>query len=385
MRRWKQNVTHPEILISAGEASSDMYAARLATALTKRTGAHLFGMGGPRMREAGVDLVVDCSEIAVVGIFEVLKRLPNVWRAWRRMEQEAARRSPKLGILLDSPGFNLGMGRRLRKQGIPLVYFISPQVWAWRPGRVKIIKRLVKRMLVIFPFEEEFYSRAGVPVDFVGHPLADTVHATMTRAEFAARHSLDPARPILALLPGSRPSELAYHMPVILEACVRLARDLDPQLVLAAAPGVSQQKLAGWTRPGLKIHTVEGATYDALAAADVAIVSSGTATVEAALLETPMVVIYRVSRLSALVGRRMIRTPFFAMANLIAGRQIVPELIQEGFTAPALESEVRRLLVSDAARQQMKQDLGGVRAKLGSGGAIERAAGIIGGLLENMG
>jgi lipid-A-disaccharide synthase len=362
-----------------------MYAARLATALAKRTGAHLFGMGGPRMREAGVELVVDCSEIAVVGIFEVLKRLPNVWRAWRRMEQEATRRSPKLGILLDSPGFNLGMGRRLRKQSIPLVYFISPQVWAWRPGRVKTIKRMVERVLVIFPFEQEFYRRAGVPVDFVGHPLADTVQATMTRVEFSALHGLDPTRPILALLPGSRPSELAYHMPVILDACVRLAGNLNPQLVLAAAPGMPRQRLAGWTRPGLKIHTVEGATYDAVAAADAAIVSSGTATVEAALLGTPMVVIYRVSWLSGLIGRRMIRTPFFAMANLIAGRQIVPELIQDGLTARALEAEVRRLLASDAARKQMKQELDGVRARLGSGGAIERAAGIIASHLENMG
>jgi lipid-A-disaccharide synthase len=378
-------VTHPEILISAGEASSEMYAARLATALTKRTGAHLFGLGGPRMREAGVELVANCSDISVVGIFEVLQRLPNVWSAWRRIEQEAARHSPKLGILLDSPGFNLGMGRRLRKQGIPLVYFISPQIWAWRPRRVKIIRRLVKRVLVIFPFEEEFYRRAGVPVDFVGHPLVDTVHATMTRAEFSARHGLDAARPILALLPGSRPSELAYHMPVILEACTRLARNLNPQLVLAAAPGLPSQSLSGWTRPGLEIHTVEGATYDALAAADVAIVSSGTATVEAALLGTPMVVIYRVSRLSGLIGRRMIRTPFFAMANLIAGRQVVPELIQDDLTVTALEAEVRRLLESDAARLEMKRELGGVRAKLGSGGAIERAAGIIASLLENMG
>jgi lipid-A-disaccharide synthase len=385
VRNRKQDVTRPEILISAGEASSDMYGAQLATAVTKRTGAHLFGLGGPRMREAGVELVADCSDIAVVGIFEVLKRLPNVWRAWRRMEQEAARHSPKLGILLDSPGFNLGMGRRLRKQGIPLVYFISPQVWAWRPRRVKIIRRLVERVLVIFPFEEEFYRRAGVPVDFVGHPLVDTVHATMTRADFAARHGLDLARPILALLPGSRPSELAYHMPVILEACTQLARDLNPQLVLAAAPGLSRQTLAGWTRPGLKIHTVEGATYDALAAADVAIVSSGTATVEAALLGTPMVVIYRVSRLSGLIGRRMIRTPFFAMVNLIVGRRIVPELIQDDLTAPALEFEVRRLLTSEAARKQMKQELGGVRARLGSGGAIERAAGIIASVLENTG
>jgi lipid-A-disaccharide synthase len=385
VRRWKRDVTYPEVLISAGEASSDMYAARLATALAKRTGAHLFGMGGPRMREAGVELVVDCSEIAVVGIFEVLKRLPNVWRAWRRMEQEATRRSPKLGILLDSPGFNLGMGRRLRKQSIPLVYFISPQVWAWRPGRIKTIKRMVERVLVIFPFEQEFYRRAGVPVDFVGHPLADTVQATMTRVEFSALHGLDPTRPILALLPGSRPSELAYHMPVILDACVRLAGNLNPQLVLAAAPGMPRQRLAGWTRPGLKIHTVEGATYDAVAAADAAIVSSGTATVEAALLGTPMVVIYRVSWLSGLIGRRMIRTPFFAMANLIAGRQIVPELIQDGLTARALEAEVRRLLASDAARKQMKQELDGVRARLGSGGAIERAAGIIASHLENMG
>src|SRR5579864_3960697 len=209
----------PEILISAGEASGDMYAAQLARALQARTGAHLFGMGGPKMREAGVEIIADASEIAVVGITEVLHRLPAVWRAWRRLEREAASRKPALAITVDSPGFNFGLARRLKRHGVRNVYFISPQLWAWRPGRMRWIQRRFERVLVIFPFEEELYRNAGVAVDFVGHPLVDSVRPVMTREQFCARFGLDPRQRILALLPGSRPSEIRRNLPIILESC----------------------------------------------------------------------------------------------------------------------------------------------------------------------
>ncbi|MGH9710124.1 MAG: lipid-A-disaccharide synthase, partial [Candidatus Acidiferrales bacterium] len=217
--------TPPQILISAGEASGDMYAARLTRALHARTGAHLFGMGGPKMREAGVEIVADASEIAVVGITEVLQRLPAVWRAWRKLEREAMRRKPTLAITVDSPGFNFGLARRLKKHGVRNVYFISPQIWAWRPRRMRWIQRRFERVLVIFPFEEAIYRKAGVAVDFVGHPLVDSVHAQMTREQFAARFDLDAKRPIVTLLPGSRPSEIWRSMPIIAEACAQLQRD----------------------------------------------------------------------------------------------------------------------------------------------------------------
>jgi lipid-A-disaccharide synthase len=375
----------PEILISAGEASSDMYAARLATALQARTGARLFGMGGKRMAEAGVELIADYHQVAVVGISEVLHKIPTVVGVQRKIASEAARRRAALAILVDSPGTHLGVARRLKNNGIRVGYFIGPQVWAWRPGRVRVVKRLVERMVVIFPFEEESYREAGVPVDFVGHPLVDVVKASMSRAEFARRFGLDAERPIVTLLPGSRRGEIERHYPLIIEACERLSQDVKGrgpvQFVLAAAPALGTGLFAPYARPGVSVTRVEGATYDALGAADCAIVASGTATVEAALLGTLMVVVYRVSPTSAFVLRRMVRSPFIAMVNLIAKRRVVPELIQDQFTPAAVEQEVRKLLESAAARDEMQAGLAEVRVKLGPGGAIERAADIFAGML----
>ena len=355
-----------------------MYAARLAVALRERTRAQLFGMGGPRMAEAGVELIADYHDVAVVGIAEVVHKIPTVVRVQNRLASEAAKRGATLAILVDSPGTHLGVARRLKKQGIPVGYFIGPQVWAWRAGRVRVVRRLVKRMVVIFPFEEKIYSDAGVPVDFVGHPLVDVVRPTMTREEFAERHGLDATRPIVTLLPGSRRNEIAKIYPVVVEACQRLQQSgrvtAGVQFVHAVAPNLKAELFAPYSRPGLELKRIEGATYDALAAADCAIVASGTATVEAALLGTPMVVVYRVSRITAAILRRMIRTPFIGMVNLIAGRRVVPELIQDAFTPEAVEAEVRGLLESESARAEMKNGLAEVRAKMGPGGAIERAA-----------
>jgi lipid-A-disaccharide synthase len=375
----------PEILISAGEASSDMYAARLATALRARTGVRLFGMGGKRMAEAGVELIADYHQVAVVGISEVLHKIPTVVGVQRKIASEAVRRRAALAILVDSPGTHLGVARRLKNNGIRVGYFIGPQVWAWRPGRVRVVKRLVERMVVIFPFEEAIYREAGVLVNFVGHPLVDVVKASMSRTEFAARHGLDAGRPIVALLPGSRRSEIERHYPLIMEACEQLSRGAQTrgaiQFVLASAPSLETELFAPFARPGVAVTRVEGATYDTLSAADCAIVASGTATVEAALLGTPMVVVYRVSPTSAFVLKRMVRSPFIAMVNLIAGRRVVPELIQDQFTPAAVEQEVRTLLESAAARDEVKAGLAEVRAKLGPGGAIERAADIFAGML----
>ncbi|MGH9691231.1 MAG: lipid-A-disaccharide synthase [Candidatus Acidiferrales bacterium] len=368
----------PAILISAGEASSDMYAARLATALRARTDAHFFGMGGPRMAEAGVELIADYHEVAVVGITEVLHKVRSVVAVQRRLAREAAKRRAALAILVDSPGTHLGVARRLKATGIPVGYFIGPQVWAWRAGRVRVVKRLVKRMVVIFSFEEQIYRDAGVPVDFVGHPLVDVVKPTMTRTEFAMRYGLDASRPIVAILPGSRRNEIAQNYPRVLEACERLTRASEAregvQFVHVVAPNLTGDLSARYGPSRVEIKQVAGAAYDALAAADCAIVASGTATIEAALLGTPMVVIYRVTPVTAAILRRMIRTPFIGMVNLIAGRRVVPELIQDDFTPVAVEAEVRRLLESQAAREDVKAGLAEVRSKLGPGGAIARAA-----------
>jgi lipid-A-disaccharide synthase len=365
-----------QILISAGEASSDMYAARLATALRARVPATFFGMGGPRMAEAGVELVADYHEVAVVGITEVLHKIPTVIGVQNRLAREAAKRRAALAILVDSPGTHLGVARRLKPSNIPVGYFIGPQVWAWRAGRVRVVKRLVRRMVVIFPFEEKIYRDAGVPVDFVGHPLVDTVRPTMTRAQFAAQHGLEASRPTVTILPGSRPNEIAQNYARIVAACERLAQPGNVQFVHAVAHGLSPALLARHAKPSVKIVRVEGATYNALAAADCAIVASGTATVEAALLGTPMVVVYRVAPVTASILRHMVRTPFIGMVNLIGGKLVCPELIQDDFTPTAVEREGRRILESTDARDEMKAGLAQVRAKLGPGGAIERAADI---------
>jgi len=366
-----------QILISAGEASSDMYAARLVTALRERTQARFFGMGGPRMAKAGVELIADYHKVAVVGIAEVLHKIPSVIGVQNRLKREALRRHAALAILVDSPGTHLGVARRMKQIGVKVGYFIGPQVWAWRAGRVRIVKRRVNQMVVIFPFEEKIYRDAGVLVTFVGHPLVDVVKASMTRAEFAALHNLDANKPIVSILPGSRPSEIRQNYGRILEACERLHRtNNEIQFVLAAAPNLTSDFFSPYASSAVEMKQVRGATYDALAAADCAIVASGTATIEASLLGTPMVVIYRVRPLSAFILRRMIRTPFFSMVNLIAGRRVVTELIQDDFTPEAVESEVRRLLDSPGTTSEMRASLAEVRAKLGPGGAIERAADI---------
>jgi lipid-A-disaccharide synthase len=366
-------MTLPNILLSAGEASSDMYAAQLATALHKRTGAHIFGMGGKRMAEAGVELVVDYHKI------------PAVISVQRRLAREAVRRNAKLAIFVDSPGTHLGVARRMKNAGIPVGYFIGPQIWAWRPGRVRVVRRLVKRMVVIFPFEEEIYREAGVPVSFVGHPLVDIVRPTKTREQFAAENGIDPRRPTVALLPGSRRSEIVRNFPAMLDACMRLASGdkaiAGVQFVHAAAPGLGAAFWDTFSRPGLTVKRIEGATYGVLNAADCAIVASGTATVEAALIGTPMVVVYRVAPATAMVMRHMLRTPVIGMVNLIARRRVAPELVQNQFTPEAVEREVRHLLASSSVREEAKAGLAEVRAKLGPGGAIERAADIFAAML----
>jgi lipid-A-disaccharide synthase len=362
-----------------------MYAARLATALKQRTGAQIFGMGGERMAEAGVEIVVDYHRVAVVGIAEVLHKIPTVIGVQQRLAGEAARRQARLAILVDSPGTHLGVARRLKHAGIPVGYFIGPQIWAWRPGRVRTVKRLVERMVVIFPFEEQLYQEAGVPVDFVGHPLVDVVRPTQSRQDFAAQNGLDLARPMVAVLPGSRRSEIARNFPTILDGCARIAcarsTNLQVQFIHAAAPNLGDEFWSAYARPELRIERIEGATYDVLHAADCAIVASGTATVEAALLGTPMVIVYRVARMTAAVLRWMLHTPVIGMVNLIAGTRVAPELVQDAFTPEAVEREVRRLLESPAARETMKADLAKVRARLGPGGAIERAADIFAAML----
>jgi lipid-A-disaccharide synthase len=338
-------------------------------------------MGGPRMREAGVEIVADYREVHVLGITEVLAKIPSLVRVLGRLSREARRRKPALAILTDFPGFHLRLARKLKNRGVPSVYFICPQFWAWRPWRANLVRRRFVRGLCIFPFEQEWYRARGVAADFIGHPLVGEVRATRTREQFAADHGLDPARPIVAILPGSRPGEFRQHLPRILPACASVGPSRGAQFVLALAPGLTTAEIAPYLGSDFPVKVIEGSTYDAVAAADVAIVSSGTATVETALLGTPMIVVYRVAPFTAAVARRLVRTPMFAMVNLIAGRRVVPELIQDDLTPERVAMEAARLLDSPTERNRMREDLAEVRAKLGAAGAIDRAADIVAAML----
>jgi len=374
----------PQILLSAGEASGDMYAARLAQALEARTDAIIFGMGGDQMRRAGVEVVTDYSEVSVLGITEILSHLPQLVRAMRKLVDTARARRPQLAIVTDFPGFHLRLARKLKPLGVRNVYYICPQFWAWRPWRVRIVRRRFALALCIFPFEEKFFGDAGVPVKFIGHPLVGNVAPSLSRNDFFAKHRLSDSLPVVAILPGSRSSEVERHLSLLREACVKIHRAIPAQFVIAAAPGQSESLKSCW--PGdLKVFTIEGETYDALAHASASIVSSGTATVEAALLDAPMVVVYRVTPLTALLARPLVRTKHFGMVNLIAGREVVPELIQNEFTPDKVAQQTLRLLRDPAAVSAMRAELAEVRRKLGSPGAVERAADAIAALLAETG
>ena len=368
------------LLISAGEASGDMYAPRLATALKQRLDVALFGMGGPQMRAAGVEIITDYSEVSVVGITEVLKRLPSLLRAMRHLVDEAHRRKPPFAILTDFPGFHLRLARKFSRKGIRNVYYICPQFWAWRPWRVNLVRRRFAYALCIFPFEEKFYADARVPVRFIGHPLVGNVKATLSRELFCRKYGLEPGNPIITILPGSRRGEIAHHLPVLVEALaeIRQTQPGPPQMVVAVAPGLDVPQLKAKFPSDWRVAFVGDDTYNALSAADLAIVSSGTATVETALLGKPMIVVYRLSPLTARLAKPLVRTKFFSMVNLIAGRAVVPELIQDDFTPRRVAEEAAKLLsTSNEGRnrvENMATGLEEVRRLLGPPGAVERAA-----------
>jgi lipid-A-disaccharide synthase len=395
-------MSETQILISAGEASGDLYAARLATELVRRTGAHLFGMGGEHMRAAGVELVANSADVTVSGFNEVWGKMAVLHRVLWTLKREARARKPKIAILTDFPSFHIRVARRMNWQHIPCVCFVAPQFWAWRPWRVKLIRQRYARALCIFPFELDFYQKAGVDASFIGHPLVDIVRPSMPRAEFLSRFALDGAKPIVALLPGSRMSEIRHNLPVMLEACEKIMqRHGDGQFVLALAAGFTSKIFSSPDSAGkalvvdsgahqqnfallrdLDLRVVSGMTYDVVAAASAAVVASGTATVETALLGTPMVVVYKVARFTELLLRALVKTQHFAMPNLIAGRRVVPELFQQDCTGARISEEVLKLLDSPESRAEILKNLAEVRGKLGPGGAIERAADIIAAMLE---
>ncbi len=367
------------LMLVAGEASGDKHAAHLASALkssSPHTQFEFFGSGGDEMRAAGVETLVDVRELAIMGVLEIAAALPKFLRVFRQLRQVANKKKPDAVILVDWPEFNLRLAKKLKRDGHRVFYYISPQVWAWRSYRVEQIKRDVERMLVILPFEKEFYERHGVQVEYVGHPLLDSVRVTATRAEFCRKHNLDSSRPIVALLPGSRRKEVSYILPPMLEAA-RALRPTNPalQFVLALAPTIVRTQVETNSLPNLTI--LENDTYNAVAAADLAVVASGTATLETAIIGTPLIVCYRASELNWRLFTPFIKVPFVGMPNLIAGREVAPELLQNDLTGEKLARQITALL-SDAVRlQKARADLQEVRQKLGETKASERAAHVI--------
>ena len=355
-------------MISAGEASGDLYASRLVEALrARRPDIEFFGCAGPRMQAAGVRPIVDSRSIAVVGLVEVLAYIPRVWRELSKLTRAITAERPDVAVLTDSPDFHLRLAKRLRRQDVPVVYLVAPQAWAWRQGRVRVMRAVIDRLLCIFPFEEAFFRGHGVPATYIGHPLARIVRPSLSRNEFCERFNLPCDSRIVVLLPGSRHGEVERHMPALLNAAHRIVARCAVNFVLALPPGFGVEKTSFWERiRQSSIQVIEGFTWDALAQAELALAASGTVTVEAALLGVPMVTFYRVNALSWIIGRRLVRAPFLSMVNLIAGRRVVPELIQGDMTGEAIASEAARLLDNVDARAAMRADLAEVAARLAS-------------------
>jgi lipid-A-disaccharide synthase len=390
----------PSIFISAGEASGEHYGALLVTALRRQLQAAgqtatLFGMGGARMEAAGLERIVRAEEMAVMGLTEVLRHLPHIYRELERIKQAIRERRPMVAILIDFPDLHFRVARVLHSLGIPVVFFVSPQLWAWKKHRIRFVQKYIDRMLVIFPFEEPYYRERGVQAEFVGHPMAELPLPEVTRQQFALENGLDPSKLWIGLLPGSRVREIRDLLPEMMRAAALLVQHIqeeqgdEPEFILPLAPTLSSAQrhevrntlTMATLSASLNVVLVEDARA-ALFHARASVVASGTATIEAALMGNPFVVVYRVSPLTFAIAKRVVKVPHVAMANLIAGKRIVPELIQDDFTAANIVQQVEQLLPDGSPRQSMMEELAQVRALLHTGraesaqqtGAIERVA-----------
>jgi lipid-A-disaccharide synthase len=407
-----------KVLISAGEASGDLYASSLVDILRRRIpNLEFYGCAGPRMQASGVRATIDAASLAVVGLVEVVRHLPGIYREYQKLLSAVRRDPPQLAILTDSPDFHLRLARRLKAMDIPVIYLVAPQVWAWRKDRLPLLRRTVDRLLCIFPFEEKFFTEHGVRATYIGHPLTRLVKpstdvlelrrefgvieglgggpllrnarkteprrrvmrsfssvwrpaagpfalpAVTARSVGASSASVTDARPevpLIVLLPGSRKGEVARHLPDLLGACERIRRSREAKFLLALPKGFgARMDLTSFREPfsRLAIQVQEGRAWDALACADLALAASGTVTIEACLLKTPMITFYRVNGLSWLMGKMLVRVPFYSMVNLIAGREVVPEFIQSRMNAKNLADAALRLLDDESARSIMRQDL----------------------------
>jgi lipid-A-disaccharide synthase len=383
------NNSSPQILVVAGEASGDKHAAHLVAAIRDRLpGAQFFGVGGEEMSAQGVRILCPASELAVVGLLEVARHLPMVVRALKDIGRALKQERPALAILVDFPDFNFWVARLAKVHRVPVMYYISPQVWAWRTYRVRTLARLTDRLAVIFPFEAEFYRDRGVPVTYVGHPLRETLPPVPDRRVLLAGWGLDPGRLTLALLPGSRGSEIQRHLPIMLAGGALIQQAVPQcQFVLPLASTAPRElveemaqgywgKAGNLPSPGPPLKIIPGQAYEALAAAHLAVVASGTATVEAALAGTPTIIVYQVSPLTFRVARNLVRVSHVGMANLLAEERLFPELLQADFTPERLAQEVLALLREPGRLTNLRRGLARVIRRLGGPGASDRAAAV---------
>ena len=364
-----------------------MYAAGVVSRLREIfPSARFYGCAGPKLQALEVSPVVDATRLSVVGLAEVVSHLPRIYREYRRLLRFTRQHWPAAALLVDNPDFNLRLARQLKRLGVPVYYLVAPQVWAWRPGRVRIIREVVDQLFCLFPFEEPWFRERGVDATYIGHPLATMTRRRLSRHEFFARHRLQENLPTIALLPGSRSVEIRRHLPALLDAAAILRRRFALNLLLATPNGGHAQNVLSSFREPLKtlsIQVIENETWDCIGHSDLALAASGTVTIEAAVFGTPMVTFYKVNRLSWWAGRRLVKVPFLSMVNLIAGRSIVPELMQQEMTGPRLAAAAGQLLTNPELAARMRSDLAAVRAALtpaplsSNGDPLRRAAELI--------
>lgn len=363
------------VLMIAGDPSGDLHGAGVVRALKRRLpDLDLYGVGGDRMKDEGMEVVYHLSRLSFMGFVEVIKNLAVVRHLERTLEHLLDTRRPDVVVLIDYPGFNLRFARKAKRRGIKVLYYISPQVWAWHKGRVKKMRALVDRMKVVFPFEVEIYRREGIAVEFVGHPLAERIGTACTREEFFRANAFDPARKLVALLPGSRTQEIEMILPTMLRAARRLHAELGVQVAVAVAPNLGRDALRPYVGSDDRVHLIEHGTYDIMAHADCAIVTSGTATLETGWFGTPMMVVYKTSPVTFLIGRALVGVPYIGLVNIVAGRKIVPEFVQHDMKEENLVREATRQLTDDAYAGEMRKNLAVIKTQLGGPGTSARVA-----------
>ncbi len=363
------------VMFLAGEASGDLHGSGVIRELLHlRPGLDVFGMGGDRMRDAGMDVIVDIHAMAFMGFVEVVRNLKTVFRVERELGDLLHSRRPDAVVLIDYPGFNLRFARTVKRAGIPVLYYISPQVWAWHRSRVKEIRKVVAKMHVIFPFEVEIYEAAGVPVEFVGHPLVEHVGPPVSRREWLQENGFDPGRPVLGLFPGSRLQEIERILPTMLDAGRQIAGAAGAQIAVSVAPNLDRAAIADHLTAGHPVRLVEHATHALMQCADAAIVTSGTATLETGWFGTPFVVVYKTSALTYAIGRLLVDVQHIGLVNIVAGRRVVPELVQHQCTPARIVAALTPLLTDPRAAAHMRSDLSVIRERLGGPGASRRVA-----------